>query len=73
MYTLTSKQAAEAAALIINQSPYADIDYLVRAALRSVFGCQVIIDLDSEEYSEGVEDAFNAYGAIEYHIKELKG
>lgn len=71
MYTITSNEANKAAKLIVKQSTHADIDYLVKAALRGLFGNTVIVDLAREDDTCEYEAAANAYGALEYHVVTL--
>lgn len=71
-YSISAKEANEIATQIIAQTPYAPVDYLVEASLKGFFGPNIISVLEcADDYSEELEDALNAQGAIEYHVKEL--
>ena len=70
-YSITTAKARAIATLVIKQTPHADVDYLINAALLGAFGGSIIDVLEGTDYSEELEDALNAKGAIEYHIKEL--
>ena len=72
LFPVTATEAREAAALFVKQTPYADVDYLIDAAVRSFsWGEDVINALECADDDYTWEEANNARGAIEYHIKEL--
>lgn len=71
-YSITSIQAQSIAQKVVAQSPHAPVDYLVEASLKGYFGQEIMDILECcDDYSEELEDALNARGAVEYHVKEL--
>lgn len=72
MYSITQEEARDIAKIVVEQSPYAPIDYLIQSALKGLYGKEIIEILEcSDEYSEEYEDAVNVSYAIEYYVREL--
>lgn len=71
-YSINVAEANSIAAKVVAQSPHAPVDYLIEAALKGHFGQGIMDVLEcSDDYTEELEDALNARGAVEYHVKEL--